>query len=272
MTQPDPWNGRGQDPWLPQRLEARLDVSAFERSIRSEYLAALSEWLVTTARRVFRAGGVPDLDAVWARTPAWIDAVEHLLRGEILKAIGAAYAKLLGKDFPWEQRVFVTRYLAEVRNRLVRVPDEVHDLIAGQLAAGINLGEGIPKLAARVGQTFSVSGSDFWPNRATTVARTEAIGALNAGRQDAFRAVAEETGETFEKLWLATDDQRTRPTHDLADGQRVPLQAPFIVGGFELQFPGDPTGPPQEVINCRCTQLLVEPGEELDLSARRFRR
>jgi hypothetical protein len=104
------------------------------------------------------------------------------------------------------------------------------------------------------------------------IARTETIGALNAGRDDAFTAVAEADPDTrYEKIWLATDDRRTRTTHNLADGQRVPVGAPFIVGGFPLARPGDPTGPAHEVIQCRCTLLLVEKGETVDLSNRQFR-
>jgi hypothetical protein len=140
------------------------------------------------------------------------------------------------------------------------------------VAVGVNLGEGIPELRARIDTVLSTTQSERWPNRATVIARTEAIGAMNGGRADSFVAFAEETGEELERVWLATDDNRTRHTHEVADGQRQPLGQPFIVGGFELRFPGDPLGPPQEVIQCRCTMLLVEPGESLDLSNRQYRR
>ena len=266
------WNGQGRDPWLPQRLDARLEVATHERDIRRSVWAELSGWLVETARRMLRGEGPPDPYAIWARVPAWADAVQLILSGEILKAMGAAYARLLGRDFPYDQRVFVTRYLAEVRNRLVRVPEEVYDLVAYELAVGVNLGEGVPKLRDRVDNVLSTTGSDRWPNRATVIARTETIGALNAGRHDAFSAAAEEEPDLeLERLWLATDDRRTRDTHRAAEGQRVPMGQPFQVGGFELRFPGDPSGPPQEVIQCRCTMLLVEPGESIDLSNRQMR-
>lgn len=273
MTQPV-WDGRGVDPWLPARLDARLEVARVERDIRRAFWAALSDWLVQTARRVLRGDlAPPNPDAIWARVPAWHEAVELIVRGEIFKALGLAYDKLLGRGYAWEQRVFVTSYLAQVRNRLVRVPDEVFDLVAGQMAAGINLGEGIPVLASRVDSVLSTTRTVRWPNRATVVARTEAIGALNAGRTDAFRALAEEEPDVeFERLWLSTSDNRTRETHREADQQRVPLDQPFLVGGFELMFPGDPSGPPQEVIQCRCTSLLVEEGESVDLSNRQYRR
>jgi hypothetical protein len=245
------WNGEGKDPWLPARLEARLEVASTERDIRRVVWAELSGWLVETARAVLRGGQRPNPDAVWARVPAWREAVDLIVSGEIRKALSVAFRRVLGAAYPWDQRVRATAYLAEVRNRLVRVPDEVFSLVAHQVATGVNLGEGIPELRARIDNILSTTASERWPNRATVIARTEAVGALNAGRAEAFRVVAEEDPDTiYERLWLSTDDHRTRSTHEEADGQRVPLNSPFIVGGFELAFPGDPSGPPQEVIQC----------------------
>lgn len=264
-----PWDGTGVDLWLPARITARAQAAQVERDIRRAVWAALSDWLVQVARRVLRLGERPDAHVIHALAPLWRDSVQHIVHGEIHKALGLAYQRLLGDDYPYDQRVAVTRYLAEVTNRMVRLPDEVFDLVAGQISQGVNLGEGIPQLATRVDTVLSTTESERWPNRATVVARTETIGALNAGRADAFRAFDDERDEDepeLEKLWLATDDNRTRPTHAEAEEQRVPVDKPFIVGGFELMFPGDPTGPAQEVIQCRCTMLLVEAGEDLDLS------
>lgn len=197
------WDGRGRDPWLPARLDARLEAATVERSIREVVWAALSDWLVRLSRRVLRGEGrMPDMDAVWAMAPLWRDAVDLILQGEILKAIGVAFAKVLGPDYRWTARPFVTAYLAEVRNRLVRVPEEVYDLVAGEVAKGVNLGESIPKLAARVDSVLSTTQSERWPNRATVIARTETIGALNAGRADAFRVVADDSDEELFNFWL----------------------------------------------------------------------
>jgi hypothetical protein len=100
------------------------------------------------------------------------------------------------------------------------------------------------------------------------------MGAMNAGRIGAFKAVAQELGEPMDKSWLATmvgaAAETTRPTHRAADGQRVPLDQPFIVGGVEMDRPGDPSAPINEVANCRCTLLLLRPGELVDLSNRQF--
>jgi hypothetical protein len=263
------WDGTGTDPWLPARLQARAEVAEVERGIRRAFWAALSGWLVAVARRVLRSGERPDPYAVHALAPLWVQAVDRLVHGEIFEALGLAYRRLLGDDYRWEDRLAVSRYLIEVTNRMVRVPDEVFDLVAGQISQGVNLGEGIPKLAARVDNVLSIEDQERWPNRATVVARTETIGALNAGRADAFDAFEDERDPEdpeLEKMWLATDDSRTRPDHREAEGQRVPVDQPFTVGGAELMFPGDPSGPADQVIQCRCTMLLVEVGEDLDLS------
>jgi hypothetical protein len=72
----------------------------------------------------------------------------------------------------------------------------------------------------------------------------------------------------------STIDTRTRPTHRAADfptpitGQRVPVGTPFLVGGFWLDQPGDPEGPPQETIS-RCGTVF-SPGENTDLSDRQM--
>lgn len=270
MTGPA-WDGKGVDPWLPQRLNARLEVAGAERDIRRVVWAELSGWLVETARAVLRGGARPDPDAVWSRVPAWRSAVDLIVSGETRKALGLAFRQVLGSGYRWDQRVRMTAYLGEVTNRLVRVPEEVFDLVAHQVATGVNLGEGIPELRKRIDNVLSTTESERWPNRATVIARTEAIGALNAGRAESFRALAEEEpDEELERIWLATDDPRTRDSHRAADGQRVALGQPFQVGGFELAFPGDPSGPPQEVIQCVIGSTQVGwPGQGVLGSTRR---
>lgn len=202
MTQPA-WDGQGVDPWLPARLAAMAEVVQTEQDIRRAFWAELSGWLVETARAVLRGGQRPNPDAVWARVPAWRDAVERVIQGEVRQALGLAFRRLLGSDYRWDQRVRVTAYLAEVRNRMVRVPDDVFDLVAHEVATGVNLGDSIPQLRDRIDNVLSTTGSERWPNRATVVARTEAIGALNAGRAEASRAVSEENPDVvFERIWL----------------------------------------------------------------------
>lgn len=267
------WNGRGEDPWLPERLNAALNAAKAERSIYEAVWGALSSWLVTTSRRVLR-GPVPEPEAIFSRVPAWQEAVNAVVETAVVPVMGWAYEGIFGPSYRWRRRPNVLSYLAGVRNRMVRTPEEVFSLVTGQLAAGVTLGEGIPELAERVDGVLSATGTERWRNRAVTVARTETMGALNGSRADAFQALVEEDeGDTeYERMWLATKDLRTRLAHRDADGDRVPVDEPFMVGGEALMFPGAPTGSASNVINCRCTTLLLEKGESINLADRQLPR
>lgn len=52
--------------------------------------------------------------------------------------------------------------------------------------------------------------------------------------------------------WQAVNDDRTRESHAEAHGQVQLLGERFSVGSGSLAYPGDPTGPLEEIINCRC--------------------
>jgi hypothetical protein len=41
----------------------------------------------------------------------------------------------------------------------------------------------------------------------------------------------------------------------------IPIEKAFRVGGYDLMYPGDPNGPAQEVINCRCFTFAVVSGK-----------
>lgn len=267
---PEPvWDGDGKDPWLPQRVNQLLDAKAAEDKIYASVWEALSSWLVTTSRRIL-SGPVPQPEAVFAQAPAWQRAVDKVILDAIMPVMSWAYEGMFGPDFPWMERPSVINYLAGVSNRLVGVPDEVFNMVSGQLAAGVTLGEGIPDLSQRVRETLSPADSARWPNRAVRIARTEALGALNGSRNDSFVAFAEESDEELERMWLSTVDGRTRPTHRRADGQRTTMTDPFRVGGADLMFPGDPRGPAKEVIQCVPADTRIEAGSVRAVTRRWF--
>ena len=95
--------------------------------------------------------------------------------------------------------------------------------------------------------------------RGEVISRTESINALRAGQVESIEQAIElgevEQGDTTKK-WDASGDARTRPTHASADGQERAFDKPFDVGRSELMYPGDPSGPASETIQCRCTQLV----------------
>jgi hypothetical protein len=84
-----------------------------------------------------------------------------------------------------------------------------------------------------------------------------AVQAANAALQGTTAGITQGLRGIVSVVWKSRHDERVRPTHRKADGQRKPPGHKFRVGKSYLRFPGDPEGPPEEVINCRC-RLVVE--------------
>ena len=119
------------------------------------------------------------------------------------------------------------------------------------------LAEGRPQSQIdRMAQRYS---NKLLRQRGETIARTETLKALNAGRQEALDQLIENPNNDIQaqdvtRKWDASGDARTRPSHAAADGQVMSQGEAFIVGGFALMYPGDTSlgAPGEEVINCRC--------------------
>lgn len=97
-------------------------------------------------------------------------------------------------------------------------------------------------------------------NRASAVrtARTAITAAQNGGRQATMDS-AKAMGVKLRKRWVSAKDGRVRDVHGQADGQTVPTDEPFIVGGEKLMFPGDRTSASAwNLYNCRCGMRTVE--------------
>lgn len=62
------------------------------------------------------------------------------------------------------------------------------------------------------------------------------------------------------KTWGTVGDERVRPEHRAADNQDQDLNAPFIVGGQQMRYPGDTSlgASLKNVINCRCSSIVDE--------------
>lgn len=137
-----------------------------------------------------------------------------------------------------------------VWRNLTTLGDEMFALVAAEIQEGARAGESVEAITLRIQR---VVGNASW--RARRIARTE----MNRAANNASLAEMLFSGLDGDKQWRANDDARTRPTHHEANEQTVPLPAPFTVGGFPLLYPGDPTGPPQETINCRCDLTHIVP-------------
>lgn len=259
-----------EDTGLPQRLRALAVIREGEERIGRSWFRSLTRFFDRIRPRVLRDGGV-DPGRVSDEQQFWTDQVNVEVVPVIGSVLGDAWRRVTASGQP-RTDPWVAQYLNQAGNRLVRVPDEVYALIVREVERGITEGLSHDNIAVAVREVLTSTGSEYWRGRAMTVARTETMGAVNAGVFRAAELEAEQRGDVAPfKMWLATDDTRTRPTHREADRQRTLMSEPFRVGSAQLLFPGDPTGPAVEVINCRCTVVPVVLGEELDWTDRQTR-
>ena len=93
---------------------------------------------------------------------------------------------------------------------------------------------------------------------AERILRTEVNRAYNMAANSQRDELAKQV-PGLEQQWISTADNRTRIEHLKAHGQIVPVGKPFIIGGEELRFPGDPAASAENTINCRCTVITVIP-------------
>lgn len=219
------------------------------------------------------AGDVTNLDNLAAIPPLWNAQVTQRLLpalgesfeegAEYVHAQLESHARRLGGEraitaaiqIPPLINELMLAYLRLRRNMLAGIANEIWSVIRESLVTGARKGESIAQLRDRVSESIQVAA-----HRAEAIARTEVIGAANAGSYEQMMS----TGWDGTKEWIATNDSRTRPSHDAVDGAEIDIRAKFMVGGWPMARPHDPTAPPGEVINCRCTIAFEIADEEFE--------
>lgn len=133
-----------------------------------------------------------------------------------------------------------------------------------QLKKIIHDGLGNDKTLAEIAKTidskYNPNSSDFMNRwRANTISRTE-IGRVANSTSHEYIGMAGVPSRT----WITAGDEKVRSyadspySHLEANGQEQPMKSPFIVGGEQLMYPGDPNGSAGNVINCRCIEVPSE--------------
>lgn len=221
-----------------------------------EFAARVERGIRTTLRHVAANARVVDdlarIRTVWqsiatrALVPrlriAWDTSVEGV-RGQLEKINELERETLVaaGFEIPKVSNPLAELFLADAANRLVAIGDHVWYTARGEMLTGMQLGEGVAELRARV-----IASADVSIPRATTIARTEVNSAMNNGAYEQMKVLDVPTV----KEWIATDDARTRESHAEVDGEEIDGDAKFTVGGFPMDHPHDLNAPPSETINC----------------------
>jgi hypothetical protein len=180
-----------------------------------------------------------------------LNAAESAARLVLRDLDKAGAPKLERKGFIDDVIAAATDWVASyAASRVVQIAETTRKTLRRITLGAIDTDVGY-RVTAR--QIVDATGGEIGKRRALRIARTEVHGAVERGNIEAIRA----TGYAYDKKWVAVEDKRTRPDHAEADGQQVPADGKFRVGGVLMDFPGDQTAPPRAVINCRCTVANV---------------
>jgi len=167
---------------------------------------------------------------------------------EIVAEFGEEAAAEVGSSFDVLMKEVAQWLESAAQKFATEVNDTTWQQLKDSLGEGLEAGESITELAARVEEVMD----GRIKSSAETIARTEVIGASNAGTLEAWKQ-SEVVGG---KGWMAALDDRTRDSHVEAHGQEVGLEEEFEVGEARGQAPGQMNAP-EEDINCRCAMYAV---------------
>lgn len=154
--------------------------------------------------------------------------------------------------FPIDQQAVVDAIQADTKlskGLYMAMGKDIIDLkkkITGEISRGLSSGQMYQEITRNIASWARIP-----KNNAARIARTEAHRIQCKAAMDAQHK-AKSKGADVLKQWDASLDKRTRDSHRDVDGEVRELDEKFSNG---LMYPGDPSGRPEEVINCRCALL-----------------
>lgn len=138
--------------------------------------------------------------------------------------------------------------------RIQSVAETTQRAIAKVVETAVNEGSSIPAISKAIRKEAN---GEINRNRATLIARTETISAMNKGRRLSMYT----SNLKWNKRWVDTPDNRTRLSHRaIAQQDWRELEASYWLvnrsGTLEpADCPGDPRLSAENVCNCRCTEV-----------------
>lgn len=268
--EPDEWDVKSEqavDRWteIMDRSLERL----FERQMR----VVLEKASGAKARRAMAAGDLK-IDQIFDEA-VWNKQMTEDLRPVIAAIVNDAAELAVetnGKADPQQaqqpvDQEEVQQYLNSQMARMQKVNDTTKEEILAAILVVMLLGGNEDRagvLRTALGAIFA----SLVGQRRRLIAQNETQSAYNAGTFLALQRAAQmaareegaqggdgqngQVGRKITKMWLSERDSKVRPEHVVLDGNSVPFDKPFKVGGFEIRFPGDPLAPAHLTIGCRC--------------------
>ena len=224
--------------------------------IEVEYAKALQEYFYKMRQDILskifnhksvKAGGTPAEDFLF--DPEFDELLEKISRPHFERAYKVGLDSIANQI---ETHFNMTNVRATVSlSKRIKAIKDINTTIKDQLLGNLNpiLKEGLEQ-----GQAYDTIAGKLADaargvlnnarSRAKTIARTEINGAMNQARHDTMI----ESG-IKKHMWTTSLDNDVRYSHLQCEAKVRVIGEPFPNG---LEYPHDPAGSPEEVINCRC--------------------
>ncbi|MFI7278429.1 phage minor head protein, partial [Streptomyces sp. NPDC049879] len=283
-------------PSSPTPIEGEDELAAAVRDAMRAYLDEVLAVVVDDKPPADTLTAAVDLRR-WPDDSVWTRAVDRFVRPVVDRLYRRAYERNAGQapsdaraqgwvgalvqrmaPQTWPRRVWAAVQQAVIASHAAQEPP---DLLDARVRDVLRVDAPGAEYRERTAQLRRVAADDQAPDDARAAARAELDGRdgpppdgagrpweSDAGRIAASEAVAAAGGAAVEaaqdgddegvmKRWVSRHDDRVRAAHLAADGQTVPVGEPFVVDLESLMYPGDPSGSPENSINCRCEVRIV---------------
>lgn len=221
---------------------------AFETQLTRIYLVAFDR-AAKSASESFRSQAVvaagfvaPDIDSLHAGMTQQEADDAASVRRKAAEAVAVALAAIgLGAIGTELMDALALRGAENFDLEILRVLRQTID-------QGVREGWSVDQTALQIQKVFE----GVSPATAQLLAQTELTTLVNERALQAALSVNEASSKPLYKTWRTRLDGRVRPAHLSTEGQTVPVDQPFNVGGYSLMYPGDTAAPFRLVARCRC--------------------
>jgi hypothetical protein len=195
------------------------------------------------------------------------------LYADFYREVGIIHAKRVGKEINKETKDFtLNAFLSNFERNIIgwlyenslsnieSVKGTYINYLKNLFIKGIDENKTLREITDDI--TKLINKRNFYKYQALRIARTETTAAAN----HSSLVVSETSNLVYDKVWIATEDYRTRRlpddafSHFAMNGVAVPADEPFSVQGKrgveKIMFAGDPKGSAGNIINCRCANAL----------------
>lgn len=152
----------------------------------------------------------------------------------------------------WEEgfKIYTNERSRQITKKILKTQEQyIKSVIDRVVSEAQTTGEAISAISGKIKEAFEQELVLMQKYEAERIARTEVIGASNKGSFDG----AKSTGIPMQKIWSTSGLPGIRDTHLFYESRGwLGMDDEFGPG---LQYPGDPDGQPEEIINCRCSIL-----------------